>query len=67
MKRLLQVVGILVVIMGAIWVLQGMSLIPPGNILARSFMMGQREWALYGGIAIVVGLGMFFFGGRSRA
>ena len=66
MKRLLQVVGVLVVIMGAIWILQGLGLIPPGNILARSFMMGARQWALYGGIAVVVGLGMIFFGGRSR-
>jgi hypothetical protein len=66
MKRVLQVVGVLVVIMGAIWILQGMNLIPPGNILARSFMMGQRQWALYGGIAVVAGLAMVFFGGRSR-
>jgi len=28
--------------------------------------MNQKQWALYGGIAVVVGLGMFFFGGRSK-
>ena len=66
MRRVLQIVGILVIVMGAIWFLQGMNLIPPGNFLAKSFMMNQKQWALYGGIAVVVGLGMFFFGGRSK-
>ena len=33
MKRFLQIVGVLVLIMGAIWIAQGMSLIPPGNFL----------------------------------
>ncbi|HEY3812183.1 MAG TPA: hypothetical protein VGL66_03075 [Caulobacteraceae bacterium] len=64
--KALQFLGVLVIIMGGIWVLQGLSLIPQGNILSRSFMMGQREWALYGGIAVVAGLALFFFAGRSK-
>lgn len=64
--KFLQIVGVLVLIMGAIWIAQGMALIPKDNFLAHSFMMGQRQWALYGGIAAVVGLGLIFFGGRNK-
>ncbi|HWE47294.1 MAG TPA: hypothetical protein VG407_14820 [Caulobacteraceae bacterium] len=64
--KLLQIIGVLVVIVGAIWILQGMSLIPQGNFLAHSFMMGQRQWALYGGVAVVIGLALLLFGGRKK-
>lgn len=39
--------------LGALWALQGLGvLLWP----AESAMIAQREWALYGGIAIVFGL-----------
>ena len=46
------VAGIVMVLMGTIWFLQGI------NILPGSFMTGQIRWAVYGGIAFVVGLGL---------
>jgi hypothetical protein len=50
MKIALNVVGVILMLMGAIWFLQGI------NVLPGSFMTGQLRWALYGGIAFVVGL-----------
>lgn len=50
MKIALNVVGVLMVVMGTIWFLQGI------NILPGSFMTGQIRWAVYGAIAVVAGL-----------
>jgi hypothetical protein len=52
MKIVLNVVGILMVLMGAIWFLQGI------NILPGSFMTGQIRWAVFGGIAVLGGLSL---------
>ena len=50
MKILLNIVGAVLSLFGAIWFLQGI------NVLPGSFMTGQIEWAVYGGIAVVAGL-----------
>ena len=50
MNIALYVGGVILVLMGAIWFLQGI------NILPGSFMTGQIQWAVYGAIAVVVGL-----------
>ena len=50
MKIVLSVAGVLMVLMGSIWFLQGI------NILPGSFMTGQIRWAVYGAIAVVLGL-----------
>jgi hypothetical protein len=50
MKIALYAGGVILMLMGAIWFLQGV------NILPGSFMTGQLQWALYGAIAFVVGL-----------
>ena len=50
MRVLINVLGVLLVIAGCVFFLQGI------NILPGSFMTGQTKWAIYGGIAIVAGL-----------
>jgi hypothetical protein len=54
--RLLGAIGILI---GTIWILQGV------NILPGSFMSGQMKWAVNGAIAAIIGaaliIGSFFF------
>jgi len=50
MRILLNVVGIVSVFFGGVWFLQGI------NVLPGSFMTGQIKWAVYGGIAFVVGV-----------
>jgi hypothetical protein len=50
MRSVWNIVGILLVLLGSIWLLQGI------NVLPGSFMSGQTRWAVRGGILIVGGL-----------
>ena len=52
MKSSLMIPGVLLVVMGLIWFLQGI------NILPGSFMTGQTKWAVIGGVSIAVGVGL---------
>jgi hypothetical protein len=58
MKLILNIVGILVALMGVVWFLQGI------NVLPGSFMTGQIQWAIYGLLALVVGIGLLVFANR---
>ena len=49
MKLTLSIIGLILVIVGGIWVLQGVGVLP------GSFMTGQIRWAVYGGIAVAAG------------
>ena len=40
---------------GFVWFLQGI------NVLPGSFMTGQIQWAVYGGIAVAVGIGLLIW------
>lgn len=55
MKSILSIIGILLILSGAVWFLQGI------NILPGSFMTGQIKWSVYGAIAILVGAGTIYF------
>ena len=61
MKATLNIVGVILVVFGVIWFLQGI------NVLPGSFMSGQTQWAINGGIGIVVGLGLLAFANWRRA
>ncbi|HEY9217232.1 MAG TPA: hypothetical protein VIO94_04230 [Phenylobacterium sp.] len=61
MKLVLTVVGALLVILGAIWILQGL------NVLPGSFMTGQIKWAIYGALAAAVGAALIWYARRPRA
>ena len=56
-----RVLGVLMVIIGVVWILQGI------NILPGSFMTGQKQWAVYGAIAVVVGVVLFVASRRLSA
>jgi hypothetical protein len=49
-KTVLNMAGGLAVLMGSVWFLQGIDVLP------GSFMTGQIRWAVYGVIAIVLGV-----------
>lgn len=49
MRIALNTVGVVFLLVGAIWFLQGINLLP------GSFMTGQRQWAVYGGVVFLVG------------
>jgi hypothetical protein len=60
MKIASNIVGLMLVFFGGIWILQGVNLLP------GSFMTGQIRWAVYGGIAVLVGLYLLVRANRSR-
>jgi hypothetical protein len=50
MRMLMTIIGVLLVLIGGIWILQGI------NVLPGSFMTGQTKWAIYGALAAVAGV-----------
>jgi hypothetical protein len=60
MKIGLSVVGVLLVLVGGIWFLQGI------NVLPGSFMTGDLRWSLNGGLMILVGAGLLWFANRRK-
>ena len=61
MKVLLNIVGVVLAIVGVVWILQGI------NILPGSFMTGQIQWAIYGAIAVAAGCLLLYFAKRLGA
>jgi hypothetical protein len=53
MRAISTLVGLLMLCMGSVWVLQGLDIAFQGD----SFMAGDPQWAIYGAILAVVGLG----------
>jgi LPXTG-motif cell wall-anchored protein len=60
MKIFLNIVSVLLILMGGVWFLQGI------NVLPGSFMTGQTQWAVYGGIALIAGIGLLVFANRRK-
>jgi LPXTG-motif cell wall-anchored protein len=46
--------------MGGVWFLQGI------NVLPGSFMTGQTKWAVYGGLLLLLGIGLLVAAKRRR-
>lgn len=61
MRIILNILGLLFILTGGVWFLQGI------NILPGSFMTGQTQWAIYGAIAIVVGASLLVVANRRGA
>jgi hypothetical protein len=55
MKKVVMVICVLVFLAGLVWFLQGI------NVLPGSFMTGDPQWAINGGIMMVVSGGVFWF------
>jgi hypothetical protein len=60
MKMVVSIVGVLLVLLGGIWFLQGINLLP------GSFMTGDLRWSLNGGFLILVGAGLLWFANRRK-
>jgi len=61
MKIVLNILAGLLILAGIVWFLQGI------NILPGSFMTGQTQWAIYGAMAILVGIGLLVIANRRRS
>jgi hypothetical protein len=60
MKIALNIVGVVLLLPGIGWFLQGI------NVLPGSFMSGDPKWAIIGVILIVVAAGLLWFANRRR-
>lgn len=58
MRTILNIIGILLILAGGVFFLQGI------NILPGSFMTGDPQWAINGGIMILVALALLFWANR---
>jgi hypothetical protein len=61
MKIVWNIVGIALILAGGIWFMQGVGVLP------GSFMSGQIQWAIYGGLAILIGAGLLLYVNRREA
>ena len=60
MKASMNIAGAVLIAIGAIWFLQGI------NVLPGSFMTGQIQWAVCGGLAILAGIGLLVTAKRRK-
>lgn len=60
MRGGLLALGSVGIILGGLWVLQGIG------ILGGSFMTGQPRWAMIGGVLLIAGLVMCAYAARNR-
>ena len=60
MKIFLDILGTLLILAGGTFFLQGI------NILPGSYMTGDPQWAINGGIMIVVGIGLIIWAQRRK-
>ena len=60
MKIVGTVVGILLILAGAVWYLQGI------NVIGGSVMTGQSQWSVYGSITVVIRVALLLFANRKR-
>ena len=61
MRIALNVLGVVCLLVGCVWILQGI------NILPGSFMTGQTKWAIYGAFLVAVAIILLISGNRRRA
>jgi hypothetical protein len=60
MRIALNISGILCLVVGCVWILQGI------NILPGSFMTGQTKWAIFGVVLAIAGIGILVSANRRR-
>jgi len=58
MKLASTIFGVLLALIGIVWILQGL------NVLPGSFMTGQIQWAAYGAIALAIGCVLLYVARR---
>ena len=61
LRLLAQILGVALVLSGGLWALQGLGIV---MWPAESFMLAERQWALYGLITVVIGVLLFRWGSR---
>jgi hypothetical protein len=60
MKWVLNILGVLLILAGIVWILQGI------NVLLGSFMSGQPLYAVLGIVVAIIGVFLLVFANRHR-
>lgn len=60
MRVAMNLLGVLLLLVGCVWFLQGINVIP------GSFMTGDPQWAFYGGVSLIAGVGLLMSANRRR-
>ncbi|HEX8598901.1 MAG TPA: hypothetical protein VF952_10355 [Chloroflexia bacterium] len=55
MRAVVTGLGVLLVLAGIVWLLQGL------NVLPGSFMTGQSFWAFVGAVCLILGSGLLYW------
>lgn len=58
MKIVLNIVGVVLALMGIVWILQGF------NVLLGSMMSGHIEYAILGLVVAIIGIGLLVYANR---
>jgi hypothetical protein len=58
MRAVLTILGVLMILMGGVWTMQGF------NILPGSFMTGDLKWAIYGSVLALAGIALIVWSRR---
>ncbi len=58
MRVFWNIVGALLIVVGGLWFMQGI------DILGGSAMSGHLQWAIFGGLGILVGAGLLLYVNR---
>jgi hypothetical protein len=60
MKTILNIVGMILLLSGGTFFLQGI------NILPGSYMTGDPRWAINGGVMLIIALGLIVWANRRK-
>ena len=61
MKLGINVVGVLVALMGAVWFFQGIG------VIQGSFMSNTSQWTIIGLICVIIAVGLLVYNNRRKA
>lgn len=60
-RLILQVFGVALILSGGLWTLQGLGLV---MWPAESFMLAERQWAIYGAMTVAIGAALIWLSRR---
>ena len=61
MRIALDAIGVLLLLAGGVWFLQGI------NLLRGNAMSGQSQWVVIGAVVAIAGIGLLVFANRRRS
>ena len=61
MKIITRIIGVLLILSGLVWFLQGIGVLP------GSYMSGDPQWAVNGGIVMVIGAALLWWANQRKS